>query len=132
MAAAIAIALPPLTFVVLLLVFYQINKRTRIFQNPRWLPWLYVVLIVFYTAIAWLNFVVHSSWRAVLVPAAASALFAGILLGSVIDRRGWVQYMWKALPRSFPHERRLRAIALTVAPLALLSDVVLLILLIVR
>lgn len=132
MAAVIAIIIPLVIFGILLLVFYQINKRTRIFRNPRWLPWLYVVFAVFYTAVAWLNFVVHSSWRAVLINAAVSAVFAGILLLSVTNSRGWGQRMWKWSSRSVSRDPRLRAIALIIAPLALLSDVVLLILLLTR
>ncbi len=129
MAVVIAIAIPLVIFGILVLVFYQINKRTRIFQNPRWLPWLYVVFVVFYTAVAWLNFAVHSSWRAVLIYAAVSATFAGILLLSVTNSRRWDQRMWKWSSRSVPRDPRLRAIALIIAPFALLSDVVLLILL---
>jgi uncharacterized integral membrane protein len=93
MAVVIAIAIPLVIFGILVVVFYQINKRTRIFQNPRWLPWLYVVFVVFYTAVAWLNFVVHSSWWPVLIYAAVSATFAGILLLSATNSRRWRQYM---------------------------------------
>lgn len=132
MAAFIALILPLLTFVIALLVLYRINKRTHIFQHPRSLPWLYVVAIVSYTAFAWLNFVIRISVWGVVLFVAASALFADILLMSIIDRRRWVRYLWKPAPRSFSHDRRLCLIALTVALIALASDAVLLILLIAR
>lgn len=96
--------------------------------------------MVFYCAGTWLYLFTGAPWWLAMLWVAGSALYAVNLLALVTKWRGWGRRLWEfrlRKPRQFPPYRRPRdprlvLTVLIVAPLALLSDAVLLIVLLSR
>ncbi len=101
--------------------------------------WLQVSSLVIFSAGTWLYFFTGPQWLAMLW-AVASALYAAHLLALVTNWRGWGRRLWEAgrkfrlwgpaiPPYRRPQEPWLILTLLIAAPLALISDVVLLVVL---
>lgn len=109
---------------------------------PQQVAWLQISKTLLYIVFAWLSVFAGTSLRFDIFWIAVSGLFAVYLLAVLTDwhdsgQRVWEFWLWRLPQLSLPPYRRprdpwLRRIALIVALLVLISDVVLLVVLLIR